>query len=42
MKKMAKIMTAVGIMGGMAGFGMYMYMNCDKNKCKKYLDYIMK
>ena len=42
MKKIAKVMTAMGIIGGMAGIGAYMYMNCDKKQCKKYLDYIMK
>ena len=42
MNKITKIMTAVGVMGAMAGIGTYMYMNCDKNKCKKYMNYIMK
>ena len=42
MKKIAKVVTTIGLIGGMAGIGAYMYMNCDKSKCKKYIDYIMK
>ena len=42
MKKMAKIMTAVGIIGGMTGCGIYLYKNADKMKIKKYMNYIMK
>ena len=42
MKKMAKIMTTMGIIGGMAGIGAYMYMNMNKCNYKKYMNYIMK
>ena len=42
MKKMSKVMTTIGLIGGMVGIGAYMYMNYDKTKYKKYIDYIMK
>ena len=41
MKKITKVMATIGILGTMAGYGVYVYKSNEK-RMQKYMNYIMK